>query len=95
MKLNSSPTAAAATEIQSAVVEKGIEVMGKMVDKQLQIVDEAQEKAKNFLKKKVGRSKTPSEIKLNACLSLLSRVMHSNQNLCVSEEKNAGVDLFY
>jgi len=27
--------------------------MGKLVDKQLQIIDEAQEKAENFLKKEV------------------------------------------
>lgn len=45
--------AAAAADVQGAVVEKGIEVMGQMVDKQLQIIDEAQEKAENFLKKEV------------------------------------------
>jgi len=45
--------AAAAADIQGAVVEKGIEVMGKMVDKQLAIIDEAQEKAEKFLKKEV------------------------------------------
>lgn len=39
--------------IQKAVVEKGIEVAGKMVDKQLQIIDEAQQKAADFLKKEV------------------------------------------
>lgn len=43
----------AAADVQGAVVEKGIEVMGKMVDKQLQIIDEAQQKAENFLKKEV------------------------------------------
>ena len=53
VKLNSPLTAAAAANIQGAVVEKGIEVMGKMVDKQLQIIDEAQEKAEKFLKKDV------------------------------------------
>ena len=53
VKLNSPLTAAAAADIQGAVVEKGIEVMGKMVDKQLQIIDEAQEKAEKFLKKDV------------------------------------------
>lgn len=53
MRLNSSLAAAAAADIQGAVVEKGIEVMGKMVDKQLQIIDEAQEKAEKFLKKDV------------------------------------------
>ena len=46
--------AVAAADVQGAVVEKGIEVMGKMVDKQLQIIDEAQEKAENFLKKEVN-----------------------------------------
>ena len=53
VRLNSPAAAGAAAEIQGAVVEKGIEVMGKMVDKQLQIIDEAQQKAENFLKKKV------------------------------------------
>ena len=53
VRLNSPLTAAAAADIQGAVVEKGIEVMGKMVDKQLQIIDEAQEKAEKFLKKDV------------------------------------------
>ena len=54
VRLNSPAAAAAAADIQGAVVEKGIEVMGKMVDKQLQIIDEAQEKAENFLKKEVN-----------------------------------------
>ena len=57
VRLNSpaaAAAAAAAADIQGAVVEKGIEVMGKMVDKQLQIIDEAQEKAENFLKKEVN-----------------------------------------
>lgn len=53
VRLNSPVAAAAAADVQGAVVEKGIEVMGKMVDKQLQIIDEAQEKAENFLKKEV------------------------------------------
>lgn len=53
VRLNSPLAAAAAADIQGAVVEKGIEVMGKMVDKQLQIIDEAQEKAEKFLKKEV------------------------------------------
>ena len=48
--------AAAAADVQGAVVETGIEVIGKMVDKQLQIIDEAQEKAENFLKKEVRLS---------------------------------------
>lgn len=43
--------------IQKAVVEKGIEVAGKMVDKQLQIIDEAQQKAADFLKKEVRERK--------------------------------------
>ena len=55
MRLNSPLGAAAAADIQGAVVEKGIEVMGKMVDKQLAIIDEAQEKAEKFLKKEVRR----------------------------------------
>lgn len=53
VRLNSPLGAAAVADIQGAVVEKGIEVMGKMVDKQLQIIDEAQEKAEKFLKKEV------------------------------------------
>lgn len=54
VRLNSPmAAAAAAADVQGAVVEKGIEVMGQMVDKQLQIIDEAQEKAENFLKKEV------------------------------------------
>ena len=40
-------------KVQEAVIEKGIEVAGKLVDKQLKIIDEAQEKAENFLKKEV------------------------------------------
>ena len=54
MKQLDSPLAAA--DVQGAVVEKGIEVMGKMVDKQLQIIDEAQQKAEDFLKKEVRSS---------------------------------------
>ena len=53
VRLNS-PAAAAAADVQGAMVEKGIEVMGKLVDKQLKIIDEAQEKAENFLKKEVN-----------------------------------------
>ena len=41
-------------KIQEAVVDKGLEVMNKLVDKQLRIIDEAQEKASNFLAKEVG-----------------------------------------
>lgn len=40
-------------KVQEAVIEKGIEVAGKLVDKQLKIIDEAQEKAEQFLKKEV------------------------------------------
>ncbi|XP_068693345.1 uncharacterized protein [Montipora foliosa] len=40
-------------KIQEAVIEKGIEVAGKLVDKQLKIIDEAQEKAEHFLKKEI------------------------------------------
>ncbi|PFX13522.1 C-reactive protein 1.1 [Stylophora pistillata] len=38
-------------KVQEAAVEKGIEVAGKLVDKQLQIIDDAQQKAADFLKK--------------------------------------------
>ena len=41
-------------KVQEAVVDKGLEVMGKLVDKQLNIIDEAQEKASKFLAKEVG-----------------------------------------
>ena len=51
MKQLDSPLAAA--NVKGAVAEKGIEVMGKLIDKQLQIIDEAQQKAENFLKKEV------------------------------------------
>ena len=44
-------------KVQEAVVDKGIEVAGKLVDKQLQIIDEAQQKASDFLKKEVGNDK--------------------------------------
>lgn len=40
-------------KVQEAVVDKGLEVMGKLVDKQLKIIDEAQEKASKFLAKEV------------------------------------------
>ena len=43
-------------KVQEAVVDKGLEVMGKLVDKQLNIIDEAQEKASKFLAKEVGGS---------------------------------------
>lgn len=42
-------------KVQEAVVDKGLEVMNKLVDKQLRIIDEAQEKASNFLAKEVGK----------------------------------------
>ena len=41
-------------KVQEAVVDKGLEVMNKLVDKQLRIIDEAQEKASNFLAKEVS-----------------------------------------
>ena len=41
-------------KVQEAVVDKGLEVMGKLVDKQLNIINEAQEKASKFLAKEVG-----------------------------------------
>ena len=40
-------------EVRKAVTEKGIEVAGKLVDKQLKIIDEAQQKASDFLKNEV------------------------------------------
>ena len=40
-------------KVQEAVFDKGLEVMGKLVDKQLKIIDEAQEKASKFLAKEV------------------------------------------
>ena len=54
VRLNSPAAAAAAADVQGAVVEKGIEVMSKLVDKKLKIINEAQEKAENFLKKEVN-----------------------------------------
>ena len=44
-------------KVQEAVVDKGIEVAGKLVDKQLQIIDDAQQKAADFLKKEVSIKK--------------------------------------
>ena len=41
-------------KVQQAVIEKGIEVAGKLVDKQLKIIDEAHNKAEQFLKKEVS-----------------------------------------
>ena len=41
-------------KVQEAVVEKGIEVAGRLVDKQLQIIDDAQQKAADFLKKEAS-----------------------------------------
>ena len=69
VRLNSPMTAAAVADVQGAVVEKGVEVMGKMVDKQLQIIDEAQQKAEDFLKKEVG-SCYPSKIQIYFGLKL-------------------------
>ena len=40
-------------KVQEAAIDKGIEVAGKLVDKQMQIVDDAQQKASDFLKKEV------------------------------------------
>ena len=68
-RLNSPMAAAAVADVQGAVVEKGVEVMGKMVDKQLQIIDEAQQKAEDFLKKEVG-SCYPSKIQIYFGLKL-------------------------
>jgi len=69
VRLNSPMAAAAVADVQGAVVEKGVEVMGKMVDKQLQIIDEAQQKAEDFLKKEVG-SCYPSKIQISFGLKL-------------------------
>ncbi|EDO42797.1 predicted protein [Nematostella vectensis] len=44
---------AANKDVQAAVVEKGIEVAGKIIDKQLQTWDEQGKKAEDFLKKKI------------------------------------------
>ena len=69
VRLNSPMAAAAVADVQGAVVEKGVEVMGKMVDKQLQIIDEAQQKAEDFLKKEVGGC-YPSKIEIYFGLKL-------------------------
>lgn len=69
VRLNSPMAAAAVADVQGAVVEKGVEVMGKMVDKQLHIIDEAQQKAEDFLKKEVG-SCYPSKIQISFELKL-------------------------
>ena len=69
VRLNSPMAAAAVADVQGAVVEKGVEVMGKIVDKQLQIIDEAQQKAEDFLKKEVG-SCYPSKIQIYFGLKL-------------------------
>lgn len=41
-------------QVQEAAIEKGIEVAGKLIDKQLQNIDDAQQKAADFLKKEVS-----------------------------------------
>ena len=46
-------TVLANPKVQEAAVDKGIEVAGKLVDKQMQIIDGAQQKASDFLKKEV------------------------------------------
>ena len=43
-------------KVQEAAVDKGIEVVGKMVDKTLEKVEHAQNKAAEFLKKEVWHS---------------------------------------
>jgi len=48
-------------KVQEAVIEKGIEVAGKLVDKQLKIIDEAQEKAEQFLKKEIKLDIVPDK----------------------------------
>ena len=41
---------------------KGIEVAGKLVDRQLQIIDDAQQKAADFLKKEVSKYDAGKEV---------------------------------
>ncbi|KAL9983627.1 hypothetical protein ACROYT_G005826 [Oculina patagonica] len=53
--------AVADPKVQEAVVEKGIEVAGKLVDKQLQIIDDAQQKAADFLKKEIKLDISPDK----------------------------------
>ncbi|XP_031555975.1 uncharacterized protein LOC116292763 [Actinia tenebrosa] len=48
-------------QVQQAVIDKGIEVAGKLVDKQLQIIEEAQQKASDFLKKGIKLDVTPEK----------------------------------
>ena len=43
--------------VQKAVVDKGLDVMNQLVDKQLRIIDEAQEKASKFLAKEASVQK--------------------------------------
>ena len=50
------------SKVQEAVVDKGLEVMNKLVDKQLRIIDEAQEKASKFLAKEVSGKNSGSFI---------------------------------
>lgn len=59
-------------KVQEAAVEKGIEVAGKLVDKQLQIIDDAQQKAADFLKKEV--SKDDCSFKKNPKLAIFDHV---------------------
>ena len=40
-------------KVQEAAIEKGVEVVGKLVDKGLQNIERAQNKAANFLNKEV------------------------------------------
>lgn len=40
-------------QVQEAAIEKGVEVVGKLVDKQFENIERAQEKAAEFLKKEV------------------------------------------
>lgn len=41
-------------EVEEAVVDKGMEIAGKLVDKQLDDGEKAQQKVSEFLKKKVS-----------------------------------------
>ena len=40
-------------KVQEAAIDKGIDIAGKLVDKQMQIVDDAQKKASDFLANEV------------------------------------------
>lgn len=47
-------TLAANPKVQEAAVDKGLEVVGKLVDKSMENINQAQENAAKFLKKEVS-----------------------------------------